>query len=105
MSSTTREAARKSATAALLGNFASVVALGSSARNRSRSLLQLAPAEQQLHALPRTVRMQLLLLSLLLPLGLNLLQLDDRGALELLGNDLSYLVMISFSRKPPLLVF
>ena len=45
--------------------------------------------------------MQLLLLSLLLPLGLNLLQLDDRGALELLGNDLSYLVMISFSSCEP----
>ena len=42
-----------------------------------------------------------MLLSLLLPLGLNLLQLDDRGALELLGNDLSYLVMISFSSCEP----
>jgi thiol-disulfide isomerase/thioredoxin len=42
----------------------------------------------------------MLLLSFL-PLGLNLLQLDDRGALELLGNDLSYLVMISFSSCEP----
>ena len=55
-----------------------------------------ACAGQQLHALPRAM-----LLSLLLPLGLNLLQLDDRGALELLGNDLSYLVMISFSSCEP----